>query len=643
MARTDRTGKLAVILHADVAGSTALVQRNEQLAHARIRETFQRFGVTIGKYHGQVRELRGDALLAEFERASDAVTASLAFQADQIEYDARLDDEIKPEVRVGIAMGEVIVADDTITGAGVVLAQRIEQPTKPGGVGIQGAAYETIPGRFPFEYESLGEHEVKGFDNPVRLYAARLKQDTDIPQPVPRANRRWAAGVAVAVVLVLMLALTLWFEPWKISEPTSGDAGITGLTGIISPGRRNGPDLPNRPSIAVLAFNNMSGDVEQDYFAEGIADDIITDLSKISGLLVIARNSSFVYKGSAVSVENVARELGVKYVLEGSVRRAGQQVRINAQLIDASTGGHIWAERYDGSLTNVFALQDRVRQKIVSALSVTLTAEEQASQGAAETSVPEAYDAFLKGWAHYQRNTPQDFGLARDYLEQALALDASYARAAAALAALYWDTHLREWQPALRVDAGAVKRNAYAYRDRALQSPTPLALVVDADMLMWRGKHDEAIEQARRATVLAPNDAYAKLELAEILVFAGRPKEALEYVAEAARLDPHGEPRQLYILGLAYFGLERYEDCAAALAKALELNPDFTTPSVILTSSLGHLGKGESAAESLQIYGSGAYWAAAGISAMVIQFPYKHSADRHRVERGLRLSGIKEY
>ena len=387
----------------------------------------------------------------------------------------------------------------------------------------------------------------------------------------------------------------------------------------------------------------MSGDVEQDYFAEGIADDIITDLSKISGLFVIARNSSFVYKGSAVSVGEVARELGVKYVLEGSVRRAGDQIRINAQLIDGSTGGHVWAERYDGPLTNIFALQDRVRQKIVLALSVTMTAQEKAGRGSAETSVPKAYDAFLKGWAHYQRNTRQDFGLARDYLEQALALDPSYTRAAAALAALYWKTHLRDWQPALRVDAGAVKRNAYAYRDRALESPTPLALVVNADMLMWRGKHDEAIEQARRAIMLAPNDAYAKLELAEILVYAGRPTEALEHVADAARLDPHGEPRQRYILGLAYFGLEQYEDSVAALTRALELNPDFTRPSAILTSALGHLGEGERAAKMLRIYGGGAYWAEAGISSMVIQFPYKHRADRDRVERGLRLAGVKEY
>ena len=181
MAANDRAGRLAVILHADVAGSTALVQQDEQQAHARIRDTFQRFGATIGKYHGHVRELRGDALLGEFERASDAVTAALAFQADQDEHNARIEDGIKPEVRVGIAMGEVIVADDTITGAGVVLAQRIEQLTAPGGVGIQGAAYETIPGRFPFEYENLGEHRVKGFDNPVRLFAARLKQDTELP------------------------------------------------------------------------------------------------------------------------------------------------------------------------------------------------------------------------------------------------------------------------------------------------------------------------------------------------------------------------------------------------------------------------------------------------------------------------------
>jgi TolB-like protein/class 3 adenylate cyclase len=358
----DRTGRLAVILHADVAGSTALVQQNEQLAHERIQATFQRFGATIGKYHGYVRELRGDALLGEFERASDAVTAALAFQADQARYTAGIDDGIKPEVRVGIAMGEVIVADDTITGAGVVLAQRIEQLTEPGGVGIQGAAYETIPGRFPFEYESLGEHEVKGFDNPVRLFSASLKQDTDIPPPSPRTRR--ARGVAFALAALIVIAI---------------GAGLLWLKPRLEDSRSSWIDSPLTPSadtasVVVLPFDNLSGDASQKYLADGITEDITTDLSRVPNLFVIARNSAFAYQDKTIDPKEVSRDLGVRYVLEGSVRRVGDLLRINVQLIDGKSGGHLWANRYDGTTDKIFEFQDSVIENVVSSLSLKLDA-----------------------------------------------------------------------------------------------------------------------------------------------------------------------------------------------------------------------------------------------------------------------------
>ena len=247
--------KLAVLLHADVVGSTSLVQKNETLAHERIQDTFRRFSETISSYGGVALEIRGDALVAEFARASDAVSASLAFQATNATHNEQLSDDLKPVLRIGIAMGEVVIADNTVTGEGVVLAQRLEQLAEQGGICIQGAAYWTLPKRLPFEYQNLGEQQLKGFDDPVSVYAVSLKPGNAIPDPRSK-------------------------NPSEISIPA----------------------IPEKPSIAVLPFTNMSGDTEQEYFSDGITEDITTALSHFSGLFVIARNSSFTYKGDRKSV-----------------------------------------------------------------------------------------------------------------------------------------------------------------------------------------------------------------------------------------------------------------------------------------------------------------------------------------------------
>ncbi len=265
MAKDRLSGKLAVILHADVAGSTQLVQQDEQLAHERIQDAFRRFSETIAIYQGRVRELRGDALLADFERPSDAVTAALAFQADHSCYIEQLNDDIRPARRVGIAMGEVIIADSTVTGAGVILAQRGEQLSESGGVCITAAIHEGLPKRLPFDQADMGERQIKGFDETVRCYAVSLKPGRQIPKPE------------------------------ALAYPESAGSAV-----------------PDKPSIAVLPFDNMSGDSEQEYFADGISEDLITALSKIHWFFVIARNSSFTYKGQAVDVTRVADALGVR-------------------------------------------------------------------------------------------------------------------------------------------------------------------------------------------------------------------------------------------------------------------------------------------------------------------------------------------
>jgi len=431
-------------------------------------------------------------------------------------------------------------------------------------------------------------------------------------------------------VLVIVLGASAGLHVWQQSRQADNNQSMSE--------KQVSPSL-DKPSIAVLPFTNMSDEAQQEYFVDGMTDDLITDLSKLSGMSVIARNSVFNYKGKSVEVRQVAKELGVRYVLEGSVRRAGDLIRVNAQLIDASTGSHLWAERYDGALTNVFKLQDEITQNIVAALAVNLTGVEKENKRNGETDNPQAYDAYLRGWAHYLRQTPRDFSEANDYFKRAIELDPNYSRVYAALATLYWETHLRQWHPALNIDVHKVKERAYAYRDQAMTNPTPLALVVASDMLIWRGQHDEAITRTKRAIELAPSDAHAQLKLAEILVYAGQPQDALEFIVKAARLDPYGMPRQLYIQGLAEFGLKLFDNAAASMKRTLKLNPDFVKPVAILAATYGHLGQ-QHAASILEPY-KNFHWGRS-LQSVVLAFPYQQEEDRKRLEKGLQRAGMRE-
>ena len=362
--------KLAVILHADVVGSTALVQRNESLAHARIQDVFRRFSLTIESYSGVTHELRGDALVAEFARASDAVAAGLAFQIEDTESNARLEDDLQPRLRIGISLGEVVFADNTVTGAGVVLAQRVEQLAESGGVCITGAAHEAVPQYPPLDYSDLGKQELKGFDEPVQVYSARVTAGEKIPPPEPagsvgpQSGKRKLMWTASAIALnVIVIGAIAWWQPWKPEfEPASVE--------------RMAFPLPDNPSIAVMPFAYLGNNPTQAYFADGITNDLITDLSKFQNLFVIAANSSFSYKGKSVKVQQVAEDLGVRYVLEGSVQYAGEVVRINAKLIDALSGHHLWADRYERNANNLFEIQDEILKVIIGTLNFQVMSTE---------------------------------------------------------------------------------------------------------------------------------------------------------------------------------------------------------------------------------------------------------------------------
>ncbi|MEE8352703.1 MAG: tetratricopeptide repeat protein, partial [Rhodospirillales bacterium] len=386
----------------------------------------------------------------------------------------------------------------------------------------------------------------------------------------------------------LRLSPRRW-QPWKSEvEPASIE--------------RMAFPLPDKPSIAVLPFTNLSDDPSQEYFVDGMTEDLITDLSKISGLFVIARNSSFSYKGQQVKVRQVAEELGVRYVLEGSVRRVEDQIRVNAQLVDATTGGHLWADRYDDHVDNVFALQDRITKKIFAALALKLSAGEEEKLGRKETSNIEAYDAFLKGWEFYRRWTPDDFQEALPYFQKAIELDPQYGRAYAAIASIYTESYQNawDWSHVVGVSAEAMPGLAGEYLKEALKYPTPLAHQVASKWYVILLFSDESIAEATRAIALDPNDSVGYAAMATALIYSGKPEEAIDFVNKAIRFDPHNTARYLFTLGMAYFGMEKFQQAVSVFERAFKLNPELgLVQRAYLTAAYMHLGEEERAMAEL--------------------------------------------
>jgi TolB-like protein/Tfp pilus assembly protein PilF len=440
-----------------------------------------------------------------------------------------------------------------------------------------------------------------------------------------------AAATAVPVLVIAASAVVLWrlWEP-QIEPPSDGQIALA---------------LPNQPSIAVLPFLNMSGDPQQEYFAEGITDDLITDLSKISGLFVIARNSTFVYQNRPVTPQQVAEELGVRYVLEGSVQRAGDQLRINAQLVDALSGGHEWADRFDGSLTDVFALQDRVARGIADALAVRLTAADQIALGEHETGVAAAYDAFLRGWVHLRRDTPDDYARAIPYFEEATRLDPDYGRAYAALAMVYILGYDTQWTASLGVSEMEARRRAKRYLEDARRHPTVLSHQVAAVILLIDLQPNEALTELKKAVAIDSGDAFSYAYMGAALTASGRPAEAVPQIRTAMRLDPHYPPIFDYLLGSAQFGMESFEAAAGSFATAIQHNPDYEYALAGLAAAYGHLGRSQDAASAIARYndlrvGRG------GVPLTVGTAPrcgFVRSADVERLRDGLRLAGVPEF
>jgi TolB-like protein/DNA-binding winged helix-turn-helix (wHTH) protein len=451
-----------------------------------------------------------------------------------------------------------------------------------------------------------------------------VKQETSHP-------RRIAAAAAL-VVLIAAGGVLAWFQLWEPGvEPTR-------LEHMAFP-------LPDKPSIAVLPFENLSDDRSQDYFADGMGADLITDLSKLSGLFVIARNTSFAYKGKVVKVHEVAEQLGVRYILEGSVRRDGERVRINAELIDSTTGGHLWSERYDGTMADVFGLQDKVTAKIVEALALHLTPQEQQALARRGTTNADAYDAYLQGWQLYLQETPESFSRAIDYFEEALQLDPAYSRAHAALANLYFFAYMKRWGIQMGLsDSSELRRRSDRYLDEALKNPTVVALGIQAIKLRRALEHEAAVAKAREAVALDPNDPDGHLRLATELVFAGDPQAAIPVVETAKRLDPLDEVQFAFTLGLAHLGLGQPSEAAEVLKAGLAIKPDSPDLWFLYAAAAGLLDDTEAAAQAVNRLGE---------LRRVFHLPpnfytthdvphlgFRNRVDMERIDAGLRKAGL---
>jgi adenylate cyclase len=580
--------RLAAILAADVVGYSRLMGADEAgtlAALTRHREII--FDPAVAAHNGRIVKLIGDGAIVEFGSVVDAVNCALTVQRSGGALPDATARQPTIVLRIGINLGDVIIENDDIYGDGVNVAARLEPLAEPGGICVSSIVNESVGNRIDARFLDGGDVSVKNIDRPIRVWKWHPGK-TDVA-----ANRSNATHPTLNV---------------------------------------------ETPSIAVLPFTNMSGDPEQEYFSDGITEDVITDLSKIAGLLVISRNSSFTYKGRAVDVRTVGRDLGVHSVLEGSIRRAGNRVRITAQLIDVTNGAHLWADRYDRDLTDIFAVQDDVTRRIVHALKVTLSPAEKARLADSGTPNIDAYDCYLRGrelLAVHPTNRER-FEQSTKFFMRALELDPSYSQAYAGLSAAYNLDYQNRWGDDPDNSLRRAKHNA----EQAIEKDPnePFARLVTSWAAIFEKDLDRAKSEADIALSLNPNFSGAYVILGHIQTLSGRPLDAIPALERATRLDPAFRSRHLHFLGMAYLLAGKYETAAALLRERILLMPGTDFSRVLLASALGHLGEVDEARriwrELKEInpkYSFDEHFA---------RQPFKREEDVQRIAEGLTKAGI---
>jgi len=624
------TRKLAAILYTDVAGYSRLTGIDEEATHRALSVSLDAITTTIEDHGGKVLHYAGDAILAEFASAVVAVTCAIDIQRDLAARNHGVSEDRKLQFRIGVNLGDVIADRGELYGNGVNVAARLESLADVGGICISRKVLHEVRDKLEVGFESLGDQAVKNIERPIPVYRVLMDPEAAgkvLGETATGPRRKLSTAVAAVVALTIAAGSIAWWQPWQSSPPPAPKL-------VESAPLR----LPDKPSIAVLPFTNMSGDKEQEYFSDGMTEDIITDLSKISGLFIIARNSTFAYKGKSPDIRRVAKELGVRYVLEGSIRKASGRVRINAQLIDAATGGHLWADRYDGDLKDVFALQDEVTQKIVSALAVKLsTGEEQRLSRAAQVN-PEAYDMLLRGLEMLRRFTRDTNIEAQEFFHKAIALDPTYARAYADIALSHSLDIIFGWTSSPENHLA----KAFEFAKTALRLDESIPQVHFALTSVYRSmqEFDKSIAAAKRSVELDPNYADGYANLAQTLVHAGLADEGIKAISRAMRLNPRHPFFYVWILGHAHFIARRYDSAITVSKRVLDSNPDFPGARRTLAAAYAHQDRLDEAAwEIEEILTRDPEFTLAKARRVT---PYKRAEDMENYISGLRKAGLPE-
>jgi len=624
--------KLSAILSADVEGYSRLMQDDEE---ATIRAlTDYRHAIThlIQQYRGRVVDTPGDNILAEFISAVEAVSCAAEIQREIAERNAKLSESRKMRFRIGINLGDIVEGEGKIYGDGVNIAARMEGLAEGGGICISGSVYDAVENKLELTYEYIGEQVVKNISNPVRAYRV-LSFPGAAAHRVMRAKhalgKKWRKIVVsiTAVVCVGAAAVVIWNIYLRPSTRTT----VSEREGEVR--------LPAKPSIAVLPFENMSGDLGQEYLSDGITESVITTLSKIPDLFVIARNSTFIYKDRPVKIQTVAEELGVRYVLEGSVQRTTDRIRISAQLIDASIGSLLWAERYDRNLEDIFSVQDEITIEITRALRIELLEGEQARLwGAQETENLRAYEKALQARAFSNRGTKHDNALARQLYEEAITLDSGFVSAYASLGwTHFWDARFG-WSESKQNSLD--KAHRLAKKAILLDDNLEDGHLLLAAISLLRQEWKEALTEARRAVALNPNGADAYSVLAGIVSCVGKWEEGILYAEKAIQLNPFPPVHYFHWLGRAYFMTAQYEQAIATWKRALQINHNYLPAHTFLAACYISLGRNreasEAVAEVLRID------PAFSIESYAQILPYKNQEDINREIRALQKAGLPE-